>query len=410
VPTTVLIVDDTPDVRSVLKTELRDLTRQRPLEIVEASDGEEGWRTFCDARPDLVISDLHMPLKNGIDLLRCIRESTQTPVLLMSAHADVPTAVVALKGGAHDFLRFPEDVDRLPLLVESLLATHRPDLEATVEAMIVGRSQAMQRVRRQVAGVTSLVDAPVLVCGEPGTGRDHVVDVIHRLSPLAELPLVRVDCARSRPEIKPGARALYLDHLPSLSEDDQRMLHASIKGGSLEGVKLYASSPNDPQSSIVSGSLVRELAAHFNRFAIRLPSLRERAQDVPLLATALCERFGEEMGRPEARLTAAGLTRLKQYPWPGNVAELASVCEKLVGFSVDGVVTKQHVVELLGEVGITVMGARQQKERDQRDELVRLLEETGGNLAEIGRRLELRPSTVAYRARKYGLFPRDWRG
>jgi len=398
---TVLVVDDADDVRAIIRTELRRLE----LSVVEAVDGRAGWQRFRDERPDLVITDLRMPRADGIQLLRRIRAVSDTPVLLLTAYADVPTAVAAVKGGANDFLRYPDDVERLPGLVKGLLDGRSAGIEPKLEKLIVGKSPAMQQVRRRVAGVAPLADVPVLVCGESGVGLDHIVEVLHGLSAQAGASLVRLDCTNSKGlRIPSNAEAIYFDELSKLPLDQQRFLLASIQEGALVDAKTYASVSTDPTAAVAAGTLDPGLANHFQRFAIRIPPLRERATDIPLLVTSLCERLGESLGRTGAHVSTAAMARLKQYSWPGNVRELAGVLEQLIAFSADGAISKRNVTDALGEVAVSVGTARQQRDREQREELILLLDETGGNLAEIGRRLDIRPSTVAYRAKKFGLF------
>lgn len=402
---TVLVVDDQYEVRSVIATELAQLG----IAVREAVDGLDGWKTFQRDKPDLVITDLRMPGADGIELLQRIRSVSDVPVLLLTAYGDIPTAVSAVKYGAQNFLEFPEDLDRLLDLTQSLLEERGTSrgLESQLEALIVGKSPAMQQVRRRVAGIAPLGDVPILVLGEAGTGRDHIVETLHGLSTRCDQSLRKISCAEKSSRSLPTTGAVYFDEITHLSAEEQRYILSVTTREDCQGdteIRFYASTSHEPSAAVASETLLPEISEYFRRFSIRLPPLRDRLADIPALVGVLCEKIGTSLGRPSVRINAAGIARLKQHLWPGNVRELAGVLEQVIAFSADGAISKRHISEAIGECAQSVTTARQQRDREQREELIILLEESGGNLAEVARRLDLSRGAVHYRARKFGLF------
>ncbi len=278
----------------------------------------------------------------------------------------------------------------------------------TPEARVVGRSAAMRRVRARIAGLGPL-QVPVLVVGERGSGRDWVVNALHGASRdgAFTLPTLRGDAAAAG-RAPASARAVYLDEVGALLPEAQRhwLERLDGKGGApRDRVRLYASTSEDLASRARDGSFLSMLADRLLRFRIELPPLRDRLEDVPALVAALVPKLGTRLGRVHARVLPAALARLAQHPWAGNVRELEDVLERMIAFSADGQVTRSHVDEALASARESVVSLRGRWESRQRDELVRLLEVCGGNLAEVARRLDMSRSAIVYRAKKYGLLP-----
>ncbi len=408
---TVLVVDDRVEARALVATELEEAG----FDVVEAGDGVEGWHVFRKESPDLVVSDLRMPRADGIELLHRIRGESSVPVMLLTAFGDVPTAVAAMKGGAQEFLTFPEDLDRMVERARQMIAELRSRAAAeNLEARIVGSSPGMQAVRERIAGLAPL-DVPVLVTGEPGTGRDLVVDTLHRLSHGANAPLLRVDgsaCTCIPP--LPSRGGVYLDGVDGLPAEQQlqwteRILERERSADPAE-VRIYASTSGPLHGGARPGSVEPKLAELLLRFRIALPPLRDRLEDVPDLVKSLLPGLGARLGGSEIRVTRPALAALRSHDWPGNVTELASVIERVVAFSPDRTVSKAGVEASFAESSEGVSSARERRHRDQRAELVMLLDSCGGNLAEVARRLGISRGAVIYRAHKYGLLAKPRSG
>jgi two-component system nitrogen regulation response regulator NtrX len=402
----VLVVDDLDEVRIFIAGELRDLG----FEVLEAADGETAWVLFGRHRPALVVTDLVMPKVDGFELLRRIRRTSTVPVLMLTAQADIRTAVRATRMGASEFLTMPEGVDELCSMVTGLLdsGTSHAANPSEFASEVVGRSAAMRRVRSQMRGVSPLLELPVLVWGEPGTGRQHVVRAIHAASSLADRPLVVAERGTlpKGADLRAGG-AVYFPSLAALSHDDQRFVvrvfTGNEEGPSSDLPRLFASTTEPLAAEVSAGRVTASLAQLFNRASIELPPLKARRTDIKDLAVHFCARIGDAFGRADVRVSDAGVARLRGHAWPGNVRELYGLLEKLIVFAGPSNIDVRAIEDALGERGCLVSAARQQKTRSQEVELSELLKETGGNLAEAARRLGLSRSTVHYRARKFGL-------
>jgi DNA-binding NtrC family response regulator len=402
----ILVVDDRAEARALVANDLVEAG----FHVSEARDGAEGWRCFRRESPDLVVTDLRMPKADGIELLGRIRSVSNVPVLLLTAYGDVPTAVAAMKGGAQEYLHFPDDLDRLIPRVRELALRATPPEALRLERRLAGRGAAMRRVRERVRALAPL-RLPVLVSGETGSGRDTVVRALHAFGERPEVPLIPVRPGGGGPtEVPAGGAVLYLDDVEALSPSEQshwlRVLRNAESAPDERVVRVLASTREDLEARAANGCFDPALAEVLNRFPILVPPLRERRGDLAQLVPVLAERAGELLGRGRVRFDRGALGVLRSQLWPGNVAELASVIEKLVAFSVSGSVSRERVREVLGESRDGVAALRSRRNRRERDELVALLEECGGNLAEVGRRLEISRGAVIYRAQKHGLVPK----
>lgn len=401
----VLVVDDRSEARSLVARDLEDAG----FRVLEAGDGNEGWRRFRRSGADLVVTDLRMPGSDGIALLRRIRTVSNVPVILLTAYGDVPTAVAAMKGGAQEVLHFPDDLDRLiPRIRE--LARPTPGPADRLEVALAGRSASMRRVRERVRALAPLSPS-VLVRGEPGTGRDAVARALRDLGPDPDAPWVPVRVGAAGPSELPARPGVYyLDEVGCLPEAEQRhwlkVLRAAESGQDARVARIVASTSEDLEARAREGSFHPELSRSLHRFTIALRPLRERREDIAQLVPLLAERAGSRIGRPRVRIERSALTLLKRQLWPGNVRELAELVEKLVGFSAEGTVTRERVREVLGESPDGVAALRSRRNQREREELLALLEECGGNLAEVARRLGISRGAVIYRAQKHGLVPR----
>jgi DNA-binding NtrC family response regulator len=400
----VLLVDDRAEARALIGGDLAEAG----LAVVEARDGVDAWNRFRVEAPDLVVSDLRMPRADGIELLRRIRGISSVPVILLTAYADVATAVEGIKGGAQEFFTFPDDLERMIARARQLACASASQPEADrLEQRVAGRSAAMRRVRERIRALAGL-SVPVLVRGEPGTGRDQVARTLHELGGGGDAPLVsvRAGAAAPAPRIAAGA-AFYLDEIGRFSAAEQAHWFERLRAAEAPGApRVLASASEDLAERASAGAFHAGLAEKLQRFAILLPPLRERLEDLAQLAPLLAARIGAAMGRPGVQLDRGALALLREQPWPGNVRELAGVLERLVAFSARGAITRERAREVLGESPDSVDSLRLRREAQQREELVALLASCRGNLAEVARRQKLSRGAVIYRAQKHGLLPK----
>jgi DNA-binding NtrC family response regulator len=268
---------------------------------------------------------------------------------------------------------------------------------------IVGRSPAMVRLRERVAALARLT-LPVLVRGEEGSGRSHVVAVLRELrgESGAEPWTLRSGDRRLLAPLD-ARRAVVLDEVGRFSELEQARWRDALVGGARPPLELFATSSDDLVELAKAGRFDPALAELLTRFTLNLPPLRERAGDVALLAEALALRACARIGREPLRPTRAALRLLAAHSWPGNVRELAAALERLVAFASGPRIERSHVEALFEESPKSVASTRTARTRRQREELARLIAETGGNLAEVARRLEMSRGGVIYRAQKFGL-------
>jgi DNA-binding NtrC family response regulator len=282
-----------------------------------------------------------------------------------------------------------------------------PGAQAALERRVAGGSAAMRRVRARVEALATL-RVPVLVAGEPGVGHDCAARALHAFGADADATFRPIRCGATdlRPDRLAGA-FVYLDRVERLAPVDQSRWLGTLTGAPARHRprRVVASTCEELDRIAHEGRFLPELARCLGRFAVRLPPLRERRADLPELVPLLVARAAAALGRDAARVTPAAVARLAARPWPGNVRELAEVCERLAAFATRGEIHADLVSEVLGELRGTLPRARARADWRQREELVRLLDECGGNLAEVARRLSLSRGGVAHRARKFGLLP-----
>ncbi len=354
----ILVVDDEADIRGLLG----EILAEEGYEVEVAPDAATARRVCASQQPDLVLLDIWMPDMDGITLLREWSEKNllKFPVVMLSGHGTVETAVEATRLGAFDFVEKPLSIAKLLRTVERALEAGRRRRQAQrtlIPPLVapVGKSRLMQHLREQVQQVAAH-DAPVLLIGEAGTGREAFARYLHLLSPRAAGPFIAVSCA-SLDDATAAARlrgveaegnieeglyeqseggTLFLGGLEDLSAATQRMLLADLEQGSWQheggsrrvplGARLTAAAK--PGHDGVASGLRRELLAHLEVITIRVPPLREYAEDVPDLLRHYVDRLVDEEGMPLRRFSVAAQNRLRNYPWPGNVRELRNLVQR----------------------------------------------------------------------------------
>jgi DNA-binding NtrC family response regulator len=368
---TVLVVDDEKNIREGLGEYLR----LDGYDVSLASDGKEGLAEVESGAVDLVITDLRMPALSGGELLKQISSRYPSiPVIVLTGHGTVEDAVDAMRNGAYDFITKPVNLEHLSLLVKRALerkelARRNDELMREIEnqkrvSSIVGRSPSIQRIFELVRKVAP-TKASVLITGESGVGKELVADALHNLSPRADKPFIKLHCAALAESLLEselfghekgsftGAQArkkgrfelanegtLFLDEIGEINQNVQIKILRVLQekkfervGGedSLEvDVRVIAATNRDLKEEIQKGTFREDLYYRLNVVNIHVPPLRERKDDIPLLAQAFLQEFAGDNGKPIEGFDPKARAAIYAYPWPGNVRELRNCIESAV--------------------------------------------------------------------------------
>ena len=380
----ILVVDDEPLKRITLQIELSELG----FEVFEAADALAARRIFDSKPVDVVVSDVRLPGANGLDLLEHVKQARpDVGVILMTAYASVDTAVQAIKRGAYDYITKPFTTQELVPKLERLLAM-RSDIPRNEEveelSQLVAISQGMKRLFAQVRAVADS-DRTILLCGESGTGKELFAEAIHDLSRRADKPFVRFSCAALQPSVleselfghekgaftgairqKPGRFELAHTGTILLDEVDDIPLEIQVKllrvveqqefervGGETPvhvDVRLLCATKCDLLKLVKEGRFREDLYYRLNVISLAIPPLRERPDDIPLLARHFLKKHAALIGDRVAAISPAALDQLLRHNWPGNVRELEHVMERALAFCNGDEIRPEHVTAPSNEV------------------------------------------------------------
>ncbi len=461
----ILVVDDEPNLRKVLSAQLG----REGYEVLVAGDGAEALELLRDNHIDLVITDLKMPTLDGMSLLRKALElDPDLPVVIMTAHGSVDNAVEALKTGAFDYVTKPFDQNEVRTIVQKALRTRDlaardalpPGPQATAARHgIIGQSDSIQ----EVYGIIDRVaDTPttVLITGESGTGKELVARALHESSSRRDRPFIKVNCAAIPRDLmeselfgyergaftgavsaKPGrfelasGGTLFLDEIGSIPVEMQVKLLRALQESEFErvggvktlkvDVRLVAATNTDLKRQIAEGSFREDLFYRLNVVPIRLPALRERVGDIPVLLEHFIQKFNSRLSKRITGITPEALTAMRSYPWPGNVRELENVMERAVLFCDVERIGPSHLPSELrstdpeeltsfsslemsgidsasGTAGLKeqVKAAVNQLEREL---ILKALEQMGGNVTHTARLLKLSRKGLQLKMKELGL-------
>ncbi len=362
----VLIVDDEPDIR-----ELLDITLSRMgLETHSAATLKEAREMVARVKPDLCLTDMRLPDGNGISLVEHIQqEFPHIPVAMITAHGSVEAAIAALKAGAFDFISKPIELENLRRLVSSALQLEG-DTSRTQDAVdqeLIGSAPTIQTLRQQISKLARS-QAPVHIHGESGSGKEVVARLIHNNGPRAAGPFVAVNCGAIPPELMEselfghmkgsftGASqdkvglfqaasggTLFLDEVADLPLAMQVKLLRAIQektvrpvGASKEqrtDIRLLSATHKSLAREVEAGRFRQDLYYRINVIDVRVPSLRERLEDLPALTRNILKRISAGDGKVAARLDKSALKALSDYTFPGNVRELENMLERALALS-----------------------------------------------------------------------------
>ncbi len=446
---TILIVDDDPSVLFVLKELLEE--RGHTTETATSAGDALGLLDGVD----IVLTDLQMPVMNGMELLRMVRErDASMPTILITAHGSEKDAVNAMKSGAYDYLTKPFDIDEVALVVERALESRalrvdnrRLVSERALGRRMVGEAQPMRRLLDAVERVAEK-DVTVLIRGETGTGKELIASLLHARSKRVKGPFVRFNCAAIPAELAEsqlfghvkgaftGATGaangffseahggtIVLDEVGELPANVQAALLRALQDGEIQrvgsarpekvDVRIIASSNRDLQLEARAGRFRSDLFYRLAVVELVVPPLRERRADIPALAEEFARRYGDKFGLDQLRLAPGLLARLAAADWPGNVRQLENTIARLAALSLGGVIeaeafepgpSKASEPQAL-DVGTPEFGPslREQVEAFERNLVSRALESAGGNQSEAARRLATSRATLMDKLKKYGI-------
>ncbi|HSB81672.1 MAG TPA: sigma-54 dependent transcriptional regulator [Candidatus Methylomirabilis sp.] len=454
----ILVVDDEKNIRGSLEGILRD----EGYRVHGVATGEELLRQVVQTPPDLVILDVWLPGMDGIAALEEVKRlHPELPVIMMSGHGTVETAVKATKLGAYDFIEKPLSLEKTILTVRNALDRQRLEqenlaLRQTLEERyeIVGECPAIQTLRVQIQSAAPS-HGRVLIRGESGTGKELIARAIHRQSLRADKPFVEVNCAaipdelieselfghekgaftgatnkrRGKFEVADGG-TIFLDEVGDMSLKTQAKVLRVLQEQTFErvggtetltvDVRVIAASNKPLEEEIQKGNFREDLFYRLNVIPFEVPPLRDRKEDIPLLAAHFLRLFSREYGKQQRSLCAEAMDLLVQYPWPGNVRELRNVMERLV------IMVPQDTIQA-SDLALSLrirMGAaaetpaepaldwdgtlREGRERFEREFILRRLGETHWNITRAAERLGLERSNLHRKIKAYGIeMPRD---
>ena len=445
----ILVVDDEPAERDGLAR----LVGQWGYEVETASSGEEALDLVETQHPAVVVTDLVLPEMDGLTLLQKLKETGRPPiVLLVTGHGTVETAVEAMRHGAFDYLTKPVDTTRLQVLLEKSIEQESLSREVNLLrhqlrqkgsfGQMVGQSRGMQEVYRwvELAGTST---APVLVYGESGTGKELVARTIHELSNRRNKPFVAINCAAIPEtlieselfghergaftgaterrlgcfELTDGG-TLFLDEIAEMDPNTQAKLLRVLQEGTFRrvgggkheiqvDVRVVAATNQVPTEAIANGKLREDLFYRLNVFSIHLPPLRERREDIPLLARNFIEEFNRQDNRQVRGLSSEAEKELERYHWPGNVRELRNVIQRAVVISGSGLIGSEHlpdtVLRAAAPVAPAAGGSVTPIREMERDMILRALEETGQDKRRAAQLLGISLKTLYNKLAKYGI-------
>jgi DNA-binding NtrC family response regulator len=459
----VLIVDDELNLRKILAAQLsRD-----GYDVLLAEDGEQGLSVLREHHIDLVITDLKMPKVDGMTLLReALREAPDLPIVMITAHGTVDTAVEALKLGAFDYLTKPFDKDEVRSVVAKALRTRQlANEEATTESKdvpgarfgIVGQSTELGEL---YAVLERVADSPttVLITGESGTGKELVARALHDHSSRRAKPFIKVNCAAIPKELieselfgyergaftgavgsKPGrfelanGGTLFLDEIGEIPVEMQVKLLRALQESEFErvggikttrvDVRLVAATNRDLKKLIAANAFREDLFYRLNVVSIRLPALRERSSDIPLLVEHFLRKFNERLKKHVTGVEPEASALLGAYTWAGNIRELENVMERAVLFcDAQKLRVEDLPVELRGtppsfaapdgasgtDVPLPSEGGLKEHvkvamTRLERDIVSRALKQTNGNVTHAARLLKISRKGLQLKMKELGL-------
>lgn len=364
----ILIVDDEKAIRKTLG----EILSYEGYKVEEAADGEEGLKLFSEKTFDVILCDIKMPKMDGIEFLQKVSEkNADVPVIMISGHGTIETAVDAVKKGAFDYIAKPPDLNRLLITIRNAL--DRTSLSKETKVLkrrvnkvqeIIGESEPIQRIKDTIDKVAP-TEARVLITGENGVGKELVAKWIHEKSKRIEGPLVEVNCAAIPTELieselfghekgsftsaikqrigkfeQANGGTLFLDEIGDMSQSAQAKVLRALQEGKITrvgadkeipvDVRVVAATNKDLLHEVEEKNFRLDLYHRLSVIVIHVPSLNERSADIPLLINKFLEDIAQEYGQAKKSIEAKAIEALQKHKWSGNIRELRNVVERLV--------------------------------------------------------------------------------
>jgi DNA-binding NtrC family response regulator len=441
----ILLVDDAEDVRELLATVLRD-----EFEVSQADSGAALKEAFAEPQPDVILLDIKLPDADGLDLLPQIKKQwPDTEVIVLTGNASIEAAIEATKRGAYHFINKPFDTQALLVTVERAVEHKQQNeenssLRRALSTMSGGsspifQSPAMQSVVRTIERVAPS-DVSILITGESGTGKEVIADLIHAMSPRTKSRIIKINCAALPRELIEselfgsvkgaftGAHSdrdglfrqaeggtLFLDELSEMPIDTQSKLLRVLQdqevrpvGGKVSyktNCRIVAATNRRTEEAIRDGKLREDLFYRISAISVYLPPLRERHDDIMPLANAFLKRFVAQADRPIRGFTPAAVERLASFDWPGNVRQLQNEIQRAV------LLCESNEIDST-DLSITNVRAEPDQSSDtnftllegvERNAIIQMLKDTGGNKLETAKRLGIGRQTLYNKIKAYGI-------
>ncbi|RMH44516.1 MAG: sigma-54-dependent Fis family transcriptional regulator [Deltaproteobacteria bacterium] len=469
----ILVADDERNLRRVLSA----ILQRDGYEVVEATDGAEALERL-DSDIDVVITDLKMPRVDGMEVLEQVtRREPGTPVIMITAFGTVDNAVASVKAGAFDYIEKPFDQDQIRQIVAKAVkqsAANRRALRAIAEEGeargrfgLVGDSPEMRDIYDVIEKVAD-TPSTVLITGESGTGKELVARALHEHSARRDKPFIRINCAaipktlmeselfgyekgaftgatNSKPgrfELADGG-TLFLDEIGEIPVEMQVKLLRAIQESEFErvggiktlkvDVRLVTATNRDLEQEVRAGTFREDLYYRLNVVPIRIPPLRERKSDIPLLVDHIIRKFNLRLKKDIAGISDAALARLQEHSWPGNIRELENVLERTLLFCKGATIDVTDLPEELGDAPATgdriaserrpAVAAgdpiasgqpaslkdivRAETTRVEKELIARALDETGGNVTQAAKLLKISRKSLQMKMKEFGLRDRE---
>ncbi|MFV1957725.1 MAG: sigma-54-dependent transcriptional regulator [bacterium] len=446
----ILVVDDESGIRTSVKAILQD----EGYAVIESEDGEEALARVASEKLDAVLLDVWMPGMDGIETLKGIKQQDQDiPVIIMSGHGTIETAVRATKLGAYDFLEKPLSIDRLTLVLKNALSQRNlveenRALRSTHDdaSELVGESDVMKGILEQVS-IVAPTQASILISGENGTGKELLARAIHKHSRRNHAPFIAVNCA-AIPETliesvlfghEKGAftgatsrklgkfdlsntGTLLLDEIGDMSLATQAKILRVLEEKSFErvggtrsvevDVRIIAATNKNLEEEIATGRFREDLFFRLNVFPFLLPPLRERRDDIPPLVENYVQEFGTQYSKPELRFSPKALRAMVSYFWPGNVRELKNVVERVAILAEGDTVDLELIPVSVREpkpgpkdssTAKSIVDYRRAKRQFERDFFLDRLSDNDWNISRTSQQVGLERSNLHRKIKQLGL-------
>ncbi|CAC9993271.1 Two-component transcriptional response regulator, AtoC family [uncultured Gammaproteobacteria bacterium] len=452
----ILIVDDEAKMRRILEIMLQ----QMEFNVFQAEDGLKALQVTQDEQIDLIITDLQMPNLDGLGLLKQLRAKSNTvPVIMVTAHGTVETAVTAMQYGASDYILRPFELEAVEAAVQRALKLAKIEQENSYLRSeldsgwgeFIGNSSAMQSIYTLIQQV-SATKTSVLIQGETGTGKELVARAIHRASPRRDKLFVAINCAAIPADIleselfgyQKGAftgahkdkvgkfelaegGTLFLDEITEMDFNLQAKLLRVLQERRLErlgsntsiaiDIRIIAASNRDPKQAIATQKLREDLYYRLNVFTIELPNLHAREQDIIILAEHFLQKHAQEFGFPYSGISTDAKQFLLHYAWPGNVRELENMMERAIVLSGGRLIETSHLPFNIQQEKAALVASDKQTEnltdsaqdlnahveQLERRLIKQALDKTQNNKAKAAQQLNISERSLWYKIKKYAL-------